>query len=407
MMNKQAGGESSGAGEETKRLIEELEKAKAYSEGLLQSMVDGLGVTDLMGTIVDANDAILELLGYERGDVIGHPLGHFISPGEMQKVAPAMAQVMAGTPVRSLEIAVKAKDGTEIPVSLSASAVRDAQGNLTALFAVMRDIRETKRLIRQLEEQAAELQAGEEELRATNEELEAANEELREAQEQLVRSERLAAIGQLAGGVGHELRNPLGAIKNAVYYLRGKVSKSDLATTDPRSLEFLDIIDEEVESCNKIISDLLGFSRVGRPAVSPTRMEKVIEDVLARADLPENIVLIKELGTLPQVAVDADLIHHVFINMLQNAKEAMPEGGELRISTRETVGFLEVELSDSGYGIPEEIVGRVFDPLFTTKAKGIGLGLAVCQTIVERHGGSIAVRSEEGRGTSFTVRLPV
>lgn len=318
-----------------------------------------------------------------------------------------MVQVMAGTPVRSLEIAVKAKDGTEIPVSLSASAVRDAQGNLTALFAVMRDIRETKRLIRGLEETTAELQASEEELRATKEELEAANEELREAQEQLVRSERLAAIGQLAGGVGHELRNLLSAIKNAVYYLKGKVSKSDLATTDPRSLEFLKIIDEEVESCSKIISDLLGFSRVGKPAVSPTRIEKIIEEVIARAHLPENIELIKELGTLPRVAVNPDLIHHAFTNMLQNAKEAMPEGGELRIRAREKGKFLEVELSDSGHGIPEEILGKIFDPLFTTKAKGIGLGLAVSKTIVERHGGSIGAKSEKGRGTSFTVRLPI
>jgi len=108
-----------------------------------------------------------------------------------------------------------------------------------------------------------ELRATDEELRATNEELQASNEELRETQEQLVRSEKLAAIGQLAGGVGHELRNPLGAIKNAVYYIKGKVTKSELAQKEPRVIEFLDIVDGEISSSNKIINDLLGFSRVG------------------------------------------------------------------------------------------------------------------------------------------------
>lgn len=253
-----------------------------------------------------------------------------------------------------------------------------------------------------------ELRTGEEELRATNEELQAANEELRQTQEQLIRSEKLAAIGQLAGGVGHELRNPLGAIKNAAYYIKGKVARSELGQKEPRVMEFLDIVDNEINSANKIINDLLGFSRVGKPSVSPTRINRVIEDALARTHVPDNIELYKKLDAdLPEIEIDPDQIQQVFVNMITNAVEAMPQGGKLTISAKEKDGFMEVEIADTGCGIPQEALGKIFDPLYTTKAKGIGLGLAVCKSIIERHEGNIEVKSEVGKGTTFIVRLPL
>ena len=260
----------------------------------------------------------------------------------------------------------------------------------------------------ELEAANEELRTTEEELRSSNEELEAANEELRETQEQLVRSERLAAIGQLAGGVGHELRNPLGAIKNAVYYIRGKVAGSELAQREPRVAEFLEIVDDEVKASNKIINDLLGFSRVGKPAVSPARIEKVINDAIAHTQIPENVNLSKKVdGSLPEIEVDTDQICQVLVNVLTNAVQAMPQGGRLTVVAREKNGSLELEIADTGYGIAEENVGKIFDPLYTMKAKGIGLGLAVCKTIVERHEGSIGVESEVDKGTTFTIKLPL
>ena len=253
-----------------------------------------------------------------------------------------------------------------------------------------------------------ELRATEEELRASNEELEAANEELKGAQEQLIRSEKLAAIGQLAGGVGHELRNPLGAIKNAVYYVRGKVAKSELAQKEPRVLEFINIIDEEISSSNKIISDLLGFSRVGKPAVSPTRIDKVIEDALSRVAIPENIELTEKLDSgLSVVEIDPDQIQQVLVNMVTNAVQAMPEGGKLTVAARENAKFLDVEITDTGAGIPQESMARIFEPLFTTRAKGIGLGLAVSKSIIDRHGGQVEVKSKAGKGTTFNIKLPL
>ena len=253
-----------------------------------------------------------------------------------------------------------------------------------------------------------ELQASEEELRAANEELQTANEELRDAQEKLVRSERLAAIGQLAGGVGHELRNPLGAIKNAIYYVKGKIATSELAQKQPRVMEFLDIVDDEINSSNKIINDLLGFSRVGKPAVSPARIERVIDDALARARIPENITLTKKLdANLPQVEINTEQINQVLVNIVINATQAMPEGGQLTIGAKGRDRFLEVEISDTGCGMPTEVMDKIFDPLFTTRAKGIGLGLAVCKAIIDRHEGNIAVKSKAGKGTTFTISLPL
>ena len=261
-----------------------------------------------------------------------------------------------------------------------------------------------------LRQRSEELQASHKELESANEELQAANEELTETQEQLIRSEKLAAIGQLAGGVGHELRNPLGAIKNAVYYIKGKVANSELAQQELRVMEFLDIMDDEINSSNKIINDLLGFSRVGKPAVSLARIEKVINDALAltHTPIPENIELTKKVDAgLPEAEIDTDQIHQVLVNVIMNAVQAMPEGGKLTIGAKQEDKFLEVEISDTGYGIPQETIDKIFDPLFTTKAKGIGLGLAVCKAIIDRHDGHTAVKSKVGKGTTFTIKLPL
>jgi signal transduction histidine kinase len=246
-----------------------------------------------------------------------------------------------------------------------------------------------------------------EELRATKEELQAAHTKLLETQEQLIRSEKLAAIGQLASGVGHELRNPLGAIKNAGFYIRRRIANTDLPNTEPRVMEFLGIIEEEVNSANKVITDLLGFSRVAKPAVAPANIAGIIEDALRYTPLPENVALTKDINkTLPMVMVDGDQIKQVFINIALNALQSMPEGGRLEIRASVRGKFVDVEFTDTGGGIPDDVINKIFDPLFTTKAKGVGLGLSVCKTIIERHEGDIQLKSRVGEGTTFTISLP-
>jgi len=396
------------ANEELQSAVEESKKAKTYSEGILSSMVDGLGVIDLQGIVLDVNDSLLRMMGYKREELVGSHFSRILGEKDMPRFIATMSQVMSGTPLESFEMETPTKTGADLPVSVTATMLKDEQGNPGAIFAVLRDISETKRLIRELEDRNTELQASEEELRATNEELEAANEELREAQEGLIRSEKLAAVGQLASGVGHELRNPLGAIKNAVFYVKRRLAKSDLAATDPRIFEFLDIIDGEVDAANKVISDLLGFSRVAKPAVSPTAVKAIVEDALKYLQLLEDVDLIIKLNSrLPLVQVDPDQIRQVFTNIMLNAQEAMPEGGRLTIAAQAKGEFVEVKFTDTGCGIPESTMRKIFDPLFTTKAKGVGLGLSVCQSIIERHGGSIKVESDVDKGTTFSVLLPV
>jgi len=258
-----------------------------------------------------------------------------------------------------------------------------------------------------IKQRSEELQATKEELRSSNDELQAAHDKILETQEQLIRSEKLAAIGQLASGVGHELRNPLGAIKNAGFYIRRRITNTDLPNTEPRVMEFLGIIDEEVNSANKVITDLLGFSRVGKPTVAPANIAGIIEDALKYIPVPENVALVKDINNdLPMAIVDGDQIKQVFHNIALNALQAMPEGGRLDIKASDKGKFVEVEFIDTGGGIPEEIKKKIFDPLFTTKAKGVGLGLSVCKTIIEHHEGEIKMKSQAGKGTTFTLSLP-
>ncbi len=172
-------------------------------------------------------------------------------------------------------------------------------------------------------------------------------------------------------------------------------------------MEFLGLVDEEVDSANKVITDLLSFSRVAKPAVSLVKVGSIIRDALNHVAVPGNVEVVTDVDPdLPMVMVDGGQIQQVFVNVILNALEAMPEGGRLEIRARGKDDFVTVEFTDTGGGIPESVVGKIFEPLFTTKAKGIGLGLAMSKSIMERHGGDIGVRSKEGKGTTFTLSLP-
>jgi len=285
---------------------------------------------------------------------------------------------------------------------------KDEIGVLAASFNEMADDiqkrnEELQTMNEELRATNEELETSNEELQSTTEELETANEELRQTQEQLIQKEKLAAVGQLASGVGHELRNPLGVIKNAVYYVRTRIG-----TEDAKLAKHLAIMEREINNSNKIISDLLGFSRTRPPAISPQDINKIVQNALEVVEVPENVLLVKELGAeLPKTMADPDQIHQVFVNIALNAIQAMPEGGQLKISTKRKDDFVEIEFSDTGCGIPQENLSKLFDPFFTTKARGIGLGLAVSHGIIERNNGTIEVKSKVGKGTTFFVRLPV
>jgi PAS domain S-box-containing protein len=245
---------------------------------------------------------------------------------------------------------------------------------------------------------------------------------LEEAQERLLRQERLTVLGQIAGGIAHELRTPLGAIKNSIYLLN-LLTESPDATVQ----EALAIMNQEISTSDRIISSLLNFTRPQRPARQIVNVNQVIEQALARVDVPPQIEIRRLMdGELPRALVDAGQVEQVFGNLILNATQAMPQGGQLTIQTRQvqtlpenaetgfmptgeenTAGWLVVSVSDSGTGISPEHLAQLFQPLFTTKAKGMGLGLALVKLLTEANGGGMAVESTLGQGTTFHTYWPV
>ncbi len=272
-------------------------------------------------------------------------------------------------------------------------------------------------------------------LQRLNEQLEDKIVALEELQDKLIRTERLATIGQLGASVGHELRHPLGVISNSVYYLNMRLEGSE-----DKVKKHLKIIEREIAATNKIVSDLLSFARGREPSLQKTQINNIIQDALSRATVPDRVAVVTELAEgLPSLMCDPGQIEQVFINMILNAVQAMTssslraepqaEGsvettdeGWLEIATSKEEGFIVTEFTDTGCGISEENMKKLFEPLFTTKAKGIGLGLAVSKRIIEAHGGSIEVESpfarsgrnqtgevtgEMGKGTTFRIKLPI
>ena len=218
---------------------------------------------------------------------------------------------------------------------------------------------------------------------------------------QLRKSERFSTIGELATMVAHDLRNPLQGIANAAFYLRRSPTMGD------KEKEMLTIIQEDVRYSDKIVSDLLDYSRNIRLDLSETNPRLLMGETLSMVAVPENIRVQDETEATPLLRLDVDKMKRVFINIINNAIDAMPDGGSLRIRARETDHHVEFAFADSGAGMTKEVLDKIFTPLFTTKAKGMGLGLSICKRIVEAHGGKISAESAQGKGTVFTISLPL
>lgn len=259
-------------------------------------------------------------------------------------------------------------------------------------------------LFRPLSGQVFALGQAEKSLKQQNEELKEKTRQLMEAQEELVRKEKLAVLGQVAGSVGHELRNPLGVMNNAVYYLQ-----TVLADADENTREYLAIIKDEIAVSERIVSDLLDSVRTRPPHPEMAGIAQLLEQVLRKCAIPPSVIVKLEIpAMLPVLRIDVLQIQQVFRNLICNGVEAMPEGGTLEIRARENeaAGTVTVNVRDTGAGMTAEQLGKLFQPLFTTKAHGIGLGLVIVKNLVEANGGRIEVQSEAGKGSLFSVTLP-
>jgi signal transduction histidine kinase len=317
-------------------------------------------------------------------------------------------------------------NGTQHHVSINVYPVTDGNGEITRFVHTAKDVTDSV-VHRQMEEQMwqeiikvidriyaelvdnqLKLEKSKEALEQRTTELERSSLELQKTQDRLIRSEKLAAIGQLAASVAHELRNPLGVIKNSAYYLRDQLTQTGMIKHYPNMNEFLSIIENEISLSDKIIRDLLNFSLISKPIMNPEDINAIIEYAVSITTKPENVRIILNLQPdMKRALIDQYQIRQAFYNLILNAYQAMERGGTLEITSREHEGFIEVAFKDSGAGIQEKDREKIFDALFTTKAKGIGLGLAVTHGIIEQHGGQIILESEIGKGSTFTIRVPV
>ncbi len=224
-----------------------------------------------------------------------------------------------------------------------------------------------------------------------------------EIEEQLRRADRLSALGELSAGMAHEIRNPLGSIRGTAEILR-----DGIAADDPRA-EFADILIREVDRLNRVVQDFLEFARPAETAKGRHDLNALLADVLAltrQQALKSRIEVQFTAGEIPPVSGEGEQLRQAFLNLVLNALQAMPEGGDLKISSRLEAGKVQVTFADSGIGIAAEDLGRIFNPFFTTRREGTGLGLAITHRIIQGHGGRIDVTSRLGAGSTFTLAFP-
>lgn len=350
--------------EKTKEL---LESEKRYSV-LVEEAEDGVIILQ-DEKIVFSNKKCPEKLGYSRDEIIGLPFVTLVDEKFRHLVKERYARRLRGETVpATYEIDIIAKNGERVPFEITATFI-NYQGRPADLF-ILRNISERKRM-----------------------------------EEQRLRLERLAATGEVATMIAHDLRNPLTSMRNAIFYIKN-ICPHRLDTHCKTAIEMLDLLEKETIKAANIINDLLEF--ISKIPVQKTRqnINELIEDTLAVSNVPKNITVEKIFAKKAIALIDNKQLQRVFLNLIENAVEAMPNGGKLTVTTSETDDHIEIAFTDTGKGVPEENTGKIFQPFFTTKARGIGIGLTLCKRIVEQLGGTISFESKLGQGTTFTIKLP-
>jgi sensor domain CHASE-containing protein len=218
----------------------------------------------------------------------------------------------------------------------------------------------------------------------------------------LRKAERLAAIGQLAAMVGHDLRNPLTGIVGATYYLKTKLE----AKMDARAKEMVETIEGAIAYSDKIITDLLKYAEETKLDISETELKSILNEVFSHVKIPSNVRVLDKTQEKQRIKCDQEKMKTAFAKLVENAFDAMPHGGTLTVKSAKVKEGVTVSFSDTGVGIPSEILTRFWSPFFTTKARGMGLGLTICKRMVEAHGGTVSAESSVGKGSTFTITIP-
>ena len=370
---------------EREKLAKEVRKTKNFLENLVQSSPNGIIATDEHGIITFSNEVAKNILGQ---DIIGTHVSNYYLGG-IEEAKKIMRLLTERRRIYDYELQFVSK-GATIDVRLSASLMADESGEVIGTLGIFRDVTEKKKI-----------------------------------EQEMFQAEKLASIGRLVAEVCHEVLNPVNIISMGAQLIS---KKKDL----PSDIhQMTDMIMEQVDRIKRIMERLLASSRKKEPEKQACSIQEVLENTLGLYEHQmalDNIKVIRDFPPdLPQIEIDKNQLMQVFTNLIANARDAMstcaegaagrPGGGTLTISIRLTAGkwpdtgspFMEISFKDTGCGISEKDLNKIFDPFFTTKeeGKGTGLGLSICHAIVEAHGGTIRVASTPGKGSTFTIRLPV
>jgi two-component system sensor histidine kinase HydH len=344
-----------------------LGRMRSYTENVVESMADGLITVDREGRVVTVNRQALTLLGGGREGLEGQSVADILGGASEGLLFPEGGRTM----VREGEIEIT-RGAERIPLNLRVAPLTDEEGREMGAVLLLRNLQEIRAL-----------------------------------QEKVARGERLAALGRLAAGMAHEIRNPLSSIRGFAQYFRKRFSGQ------PEEQGYADVMVREVDRMNRVITDLLDFARPKPPRREPAHLGEIVTQALKllAPDLEARAVTVarNEAPDLPPVPVDRDQLTQVILNLLLNALESMEGGGTIRIVLNRCgpPPGVEIRIADTGIGIAEEDLLRVFEPFFSRKRKGSGLGLAIVHQIVEAHRGTIEVESRPGAGAAFRIVLPL
>jgi PAS domain S-box-containing protein len=359
------------------QLTQELDNVKNFMESIIQSIGSGIIITEMNDVVTYINKAGERILSYTKDEVIGRPFSIF-GLREKQSVIHSLLDNPDDLDTRK-EGWMRRKDKVEFPVGFTINNHLSFRGETLGKIVIFRDMTNVFKM-----------------------------------QEEILRMDRLVSLGKLASGIAHELRNPLAGIKTTAQALGEEMSRDD------SKREYLNRITKEIDRLNDLLKTFFSFAKPQKLNLMYCHIRDIINEIipfLLKEIADQGIRFVESYHPqLPMIKVDKNQMYQVFLNLFLNAIQAMPKGGELRIEVSPTISysqegpkqdFMKIIVSDTGKGIPAQIIQKIFDPFFTTKPKGIGLGLSITYQIIKKHGGTIKVESMMEKGTSFVINLPV
>jgi len=370
------------------------EEARVQSETkyrrLYETSQDGFMARDLEARMIDCNQAYETMLGYSKEELKNLSVKQLLPLKWHEPREAVIKKVLDAGDSIIYEREYQRKDGSIFPASVRTWPLTDDKGETIGVWSIVRDISEQKELQKKLEQQAKNLEKL-----------------VEERTKQLKDAERLAAIGQTAGMVGHDIRNPLQGILGDLYLVKHDLASLQESEEKGSMRESLESIEQNILYINKIVADLQDYAKPLNPCSERADLKLIIDELLQKNGLPENIKCeVRVNSEARAVMADPSYVRRILGNLIINAVQAMPDGGKLKIRAYREDRDAIITVKDTGVGISEAVKSKLFTPLFTTKSKGQGFGLAVVKRLTEALNGTVTFESIQGKGTTFTIRLP-